>query len=210
MSYMTMTMFAPRIWGFDLSSPEARIARQAGWRRSDILWEKLMEAANAAYSEGDSNRAASLFRRAHWIEWLGFDRNDPRRITTRVNQSLLARQVGRESAARKGLRRARLAWPDTARGAIEAMQIAPRARSSLFHLRMEARHRETYHDNLRKRITSIAGETHDAICALETGGRPACRLYSRWRGEKPTVFDDTRKLLGACLLIMDPETGPDA
>ena len=210
MSYMTMTMFALRIWGFDLSSPEARIARQAGWRPSDILWEKLMEAANLAFTEGDTNRAAALFRRARWMAWLGFGRNDPRRITVLVNQSLLAQLTGRANTARKGLRHARMIWPDHVRQAIEEMQIAPRARSSLFHLRMEARHRETYHDNLRKRITSIAGETHDAICALETGGRPACRLYSRWRGEKPTVFDDTRKLLGACLLIMDPETGPDA
>ena len=112
MSYMTMTMFAPRIWGFDLSSPEARIARQAGWRRSDILWEKLMEAANLAFTEGDTNRAAALFRRARWMAWLGFGRNDPRRITVLVNQSLLAQLTGRANTARKGLRHARMIWPD--------------------------------------------------------------------------------------------------
>jgi len=32
-----------------------------------------------------------------------------------------------------------------------------------------------------------------------------CRLYDRWRGERPVVLDDTRKLLAAALLVAAPE-----
>ncbi|MDT8328540.1 MAG: hypothetical protein RQ750_14340 [Roseovarius sp.] len=88
--------------------------------------------------------------------------------------------------------------------AIGAMQIAPRARSSLFHLRMEALQRGTYHHNFRLRASRIADEVRGAIRALEQGAKPNCRLYTRWKGERPTVYDDTRKVIGACLLIIDP------
>jgi hypothetical protein len=35
-----------------------------------------------------------------------------------------------------------------------------------------------------------------------------CRLYERWRGEKPAVFDDTRTLLAAALLVAVGEKKP--
>jgi len=36
-------------------------------------------------------------------------------------------------------------------------------------------------------------------------GKPVrCRLYERWRAERPAVFDDTRKLLAAALLVGAP------
>ena len=54
---------------------------------------------------------------------------------------------------------------------------------------------------MRIRMTAFARETATALAALEQGQRPSCRLYERWRGEKPPVFDDTRKLLSAALLV---------
>lgn len=208
MSFTTTIMFAPRIWGFDLSTPEARVARQAGWRRADILWEGLMEAANAAFVAGDTARAASLFRRGAWVARLTFARDDLRRATGLVNLGLIARLTGREDRACRLLQKALQNWDYCAEQAIAQMQIAPRARSSLFHLRMEARHRATYHDNLRKRLTAIAAEVGGAIRDLEQRTPPAHRLYSRWLGERPTVYDDTRKVLGACLLIAETTTQP--
>ena len=99
------------------------------------------------------------------------------------------------------LARASAAFERRGAQAIAAMQIAPRARSSLFHLRMEARHRDTYHANMRKRLTAIAGETAGSLANMAAGKAPAHRLYSRWLGERPSVHDDTRKILSACLLI---------
>lgn len=205
MSYMTMTMFAPRIWGFDLSGPQARIALQAGWRRSDILWEGLMEGANAAWAAGDRARAAQLFRRASWVARLCFARDDLRRATVLINLGIVARMAGQGRRAAACFARAAAIWDACAERSIAGMQIAPRARSSLFHLRMEARHRDTYHANMRLRLGKIATEVRAAIDALAGGQKPDCRLYARWRGERPNVYDDTRKVLGACLLIVDAE-----
>jgi len=193
----------PRIWGFDLNSPEARAARQAGWSRADILWEGLMEAANAAWAEGQKKRAGVLFRRAAWVARIAFRRDDLRRATGLVNQGILAREAGLSARANTYFSKAALQWDTQAAAAVAGMKIAPRARSSLFHLRMEARHRETYHDNMRLRLGKIATEVRGAIDALAAGQVPECRLYARWRGERPNVHDDTRKVLGACLLIVD-------
>ena len=205
MSCTTTTMFAPRIWGFDFTTPGARVALAAGWGRTDILWEGLMEAANAAWVDGDQARAGTCFRRASWVARLGFPRDDLRRAAVLASRGILARERGQEPRAQRHFAKAAALWDGCAGEAVAGMQIAPRARSSLFHLRMEARHRETYHDNMRLRLGRIADEVRAAISALQQGQSPGCRLYSRWRGERPNVHDDTRKLLGACLLI--PDTG---
>lgn len=203
MSSMTTNMFAPRIWGFDLNSAEARVARQAGWSHADILWEALMNTANGAWNAGEQTRAKRLFRRARLLASLFFNRNDLRRITGGVNLHILNYGKGNDVRAKASFARAAMQWRDVVGDAVRNMEIAPRARSSLFHLRMEALHRDTYHDNLRLRIGRIAEETQESLEALAKGQRPAHRLYSRWLGERPSVYDDTRKVLGACLLIAD-------
>jgi hypothetical protein len=88
------------------------------------------------------------------------------------------------------------------------MTIARRGRSSLFHLRMEAKHWDTYQGNLRHRARYFAREAATCLDAATHGVPAFFRLYDRWRGEKPAVFDDTRKFLGAALLLAawDPPT----
>lgn len=207
MNFTTTTMFAPRIWGSDFTSPQSRVALDAGWRRADILWEELMVAGNTAWLAGDRRGASRAFRRAGVIAALAFVRDDLRRATRLANQGILARAAGREAQASALLGRALRHWDRHGAQAVAEMQIAPRARSSLFHLRMEALHRDTYHDNLRARLAAIAAEVRGAIASLQAGTAPGCRLFSRWRGERPTVYDDTRKVIGACLLIVD--AGPE-
>ena len=204
MSYTEMNMFVPRIWGFDLGSTQAKVARQAGWTRADILWEGLMEAANTAWLKGDQKAAAKMFRRALWVARLAFARNDLRQATVQLNLGILARKTGQSEKAQGYLKKAAHHWDTHAEANIAAMTIAPRARSSLFHLRMEALHRDTYHDNFRARVGKIADEIRSAIDNLQRDQAVGCRLYARWLGERPNVYDDTRKVLGACLLILDP------
>lgn len=203
MSSMTMNMFARRIWGFDFADARAQAALNAGWRRADILWENLMVAGNTAFREGDERRAARCFRRASLVARICFERQDLRRATVLINQGILMQRAGRTAGARRLFAKALALWDGCAEDAIAGMQISPRARSSLFHLRMEARHRETYHGNFRTRLTRIATELRGAIVDLDAGRPPACRLYSRWIGERPNVFDDTRKVIGACLLVIE-------
>nr|MDA3858571.1 tetratricopeptide repeat-containing protein [Roseovarius sp.] len=141
MSYTEMNMFVPRIWGFDLRSTQAQVALQAGWSRADILWEGLMEAANKAALRGDRKTAAKTFRRAFWVAKLAFARGDLRHATVQLNLGILARKCGNEAKAQGHFKTAALHWDRYAEANIAAMTIAPRARSSLFHLRMEALHR---------------------------------------------------------------------
>lgn len=202
-------MFAQRIWGSDFSKPSAQVALSAGWRRVDILWEELLVKGNIAWSDGASRRAARCFRRASIVAQICFRRSDLRRATALVNLGILQQHAGRTARARACFSRALAHWDANAERTIADMQIAPRARSSLFHLRMEALHRETYHDNLRVRLRNIASEVRMAIRNLDADRPPGCRLYSRWNGERPTVFDDTRKVVGACLLIIDSQSTPD-
>ena len=203
MSYMTTTMFAPRIWGFDFSHPQAQVALAAGWRRADILWEDLMVAGNAAWLKGEKSLASMCFRRASWVARLCFDARDLRRATVLVNRGIVAREAGKTVRAAAFFAKAVSIWDSASGQAVADMQIAPRSRSSLFHLRMEALHRDTYHDNFRKRISMIASEVRAAVENYQQDQLPECRLYSRWIGERPTVYDDTRKVIGACLLIVD-------
>ena len=51
-------------------------------------------------------------------------------------------------------------------------------------------------------VASISGSSQ------RLGQAPRHRLYERWRGEKPSVFDDTRKFLAAALLIGVGESSP--
>lgn len=202
MSSTTTIMFAPRIWGFDLTAPSVRIAREAGWHRADLLWEAVMEQGCRAWRAGDRAAARRAFGRAAWVAHL-LPRGDLRRAATAAALGVCDSVAGRRARAARHLRLAGRLFDTHGDAAVKAMRIAPRARSSLFHLRMEARHRETYHANMRLRLSRFATETREAIAALQAGQTPGHRLYARWLGERPVVYDDTRKVLSACLLIPD-------
>ncbi|MCH8166722.1 MAG: tetratricopeptide repeat-containing protein [Proteobacteria bacterium] len=182
------------------AASERTAAMRAGWRAADLDWERLQERGNALLRSGDRAGAGRCFRRAGWIALWRFRAADPRRATTLANLALTDRLAGREGRARRRYAKARRIWREVDRF-IAAMQISRRARSSLFHLRLETKHWGTYQDNLRIRMTAFARETAEALAALEQGQPPSCRLIERWRAEKPPVFDDTRKLLAAALMV---------
>lgn len=203
-----MTMSAPPILASEADAQLAA-ALTAGWHRADLNWERLQEAGNARLQEGDIPGATRPFRRAGWIAFWRFRGADPRRATTLANLAFIDRLTGRESRARRRYAKARRLWAGADRF-IEGMQIAPRARSSLFHMRMEAKHWNTYQQNMRIRMTAFARETEAALADLSGGGSPTCRLYGRWRAEKPAIYDDMRKFLAACLLVAAPDADDTA
>lgn len=197
-----MTMSVPPILASNPGDSEMRAARAAGWSAWDLRWERLQEAGNTSHGAGDFAGAARSWRRAGWIAWLFFAPTDPRRATSLANLALLDRLAGRAGRAQKRYAKARRLWLG-ADDFIAAMSITRRARSSLFHLRMETKHWDTYQDNMQKRLRAFAAETGEALEALEQGKPVSCRLFERWRGEKPPVFDDMRKFLAAALLVGD-------
>ncbi len=200
-----MIMSAPPILASDSEDTEMRAALAAGWRRFDLHWERLQEAGNEAWLAGDINTAARAFGRANWIARLRFPASDPRRVPGQANLALMDRARGREARARRRIRAAARQWGKVD-DFIETMTIARRARSSLFHLRMEVLHWDTYTSNAHTRFRAFAAETAAALAALELGQPVECRLFERWRGEKPSVFDDTRKFLAAALMIAGGRT----
>ena len=91
---------------------------------------------------------------------------------------------------------------------------APRvARSSLFHMRMEARHRDTYRARWQERWREIAAEAKARIEALNVISRradaAAAESLARWRRERPAMLNDTRKLMAAAFLLLARACGDD-
>ena len=205
MSFTTLNTFEPLIWGFKPDS-EMRVALGAGWSRSDVIWERLMERAIAAWDEtprkASRTKATRLFRLAGLIARYRFAADDLRHAAVAANLAVVEQTRGKLAASEVHQKRALQIWKGAHR-AVQSMKVLPRSRSSLFHLRMEALHRDTFHDNLKKRIGLITDETDTTLRELTSGRPSGHRHASRWRGERPNVYDDTRKTLGACLLILD-------
>ena len=196
---MTMSMSEQPTSAFEAEADHV-VARNAGWRRVDLEWERLQEQGNTLLGSGNLVGATRCFRRAGWIAFWRFEKDDPRRVATLANLALADRIDGHEGRARRRYAKARRLWAERDPW-IEGMTVARRARSSLFHLRMEARHWETYRDNTCARMRAFGAETAEALAALERSEAPPHRLFDRWRGEKPSVFDDTRRFLAAALMV---------
>ena len=153
--------------------------------------------AKAAQSAGDLDAAARHWMLAYRLGWLFLPRDDPRFACGLANAAAAARHRGRTRVAERRRRRAKALWREVPAW-IGRVRPAPRARSSLFHLRMVRRHAEAYRDNLRARLREQVEEAQSRLAAgaLEPPGAPC-----RWVRERPPVFDDTRKLVGACFLM---------
>lgn len=187
---------------YPLANREMQIARAADWSRVDLRWERLSENAIELYLAGQTVRGEVFFRLADLLARFSFPRSDLRRATSAANLSLISINKGKIAGAKRHQLRALRIWQN-APDRIAAMKIAPRTRSSLFHLRIELKHRNTFHDNLRSRYARFATETEETLRSLTTDTPAPHRHYARWRGERPSVHDDTRKIMGACLLILD-------
>lgn len=193
-------MSGPPISASDRARAEMRAARAAGWRRADLWWERLQERANRNWESGSRARALRGFRNAYWLALALLPAGDPRRATSLANAAFAARAHGAErTAARRYAAAARL-WAEVP-ATIDGLALRPRARSSLFHLRLELRHGDAYRASQRARLARFVAEADQAIAALAAGRSSPTPLFGRWKGFKPPVFDDSRKLLAACLLI---------
>ncbi|UWQ91848.1 tetratricopeptide repeat protein [Aliisedimentitalea scapharcae] len=205
MSFTITNTFEPLIWGFKPDS-DMKVALEAGWTRSDVIWERLMERALAAWDatprKASRSRSARLFKLADLVARYRFDATDVRRAASVANLAIVEQARGNHAASETYQKQALQIWKG-AHHAVQNMRVLPRSRSSLFHLRMEALHRDTFHNNLKTRIGLIADETEMTLRELTSGRPSGHRHASRWRGERPNVYDDTRKILGACLLILD-------
>ncbi len=143
-------------------------ARQcfSGWRLGDELWTDWMAGARTAWLDDDPDHAAACCREAGVLA-VDFEPDDPRRAATAHARALMLPEPGGIEA---GLDRALEAWQ--AAGAwVERMTPGMRARSSLFHMRLESKHRGAYPDMARRRCRKML----DAGMAVVEAERAARR-----------------------------------
>jgi len=177
----------------------------AGWSDADLAWERIAERAAEAVAQQDYMRAKDEAGQALQIARAEFEPIDPRLGTSLANFGLCLHLSGDSEGVAPLYREALEVWrraePWIAR--LDAPRIA---RSSLFHMRMEARHRDTYRARWQERWREIVEEARARLEALNAcpPGATAADALARWRRERPAMLNDTRKLMAAAFLLLAP------
>lgn len=180
---------------------------QAGWSEADLDWERAAEAAAEAAARGDLALAKDNAGEMVRIARASFEPIDPRLGTALANFGLCLGASGDKNGGANLFREALDAW--RASGPWIARMDAPRmARSSLFHMRMELLHRETYRARWQIRWREMAEEAKERLATLKSSpgdlGPSAVEALARWRRERPALLNDTRKLMAATYLLLAP------
>lgn len=180
----------------------------AGWREVDLAWEVVAERAADAAAQDNYVLAKDETGRALQLARTAFEPIDPRLGTSLANYGLCLSLSGHSGTVAPLFREALDVWHRAAPWI--ARMDAPRvARSSLFHMRMEALHRDTYRARWQERWQEMADEAKARILALNAGhcalGITALESLARWRRERPAMLNDTRKLMAASFLLLAPE-----
>ena len=178
----------------------------AGWSEADLSWEAAAEQTADAVAQQDYARAKDEAGRALQLARSEFETIDPRLGTSLANYGLCLHLSG-DSGIAPLLREASEVWR-RADPWIARMDAPRVARSSLFHMRMEVRHRDTYRARWRERWKEIAAEARSRLVALDaphdTLDASAAESLARWRRERPAMLNDTRKLMAAAFLLLAP------
>ena len=161
-------------------------ACEPAWSGADAAWERLQRAGgDRAVCRRRCRRALELAARP------GFGRaGDPRHAASLITLALLTRFAEADDLLRDAL----AAW-DASLAWIDAMALAPRARSSLFHLRLEAKHPGSYAARERSRLKQRVQEAQAWTAAL-VAGRPDLAPPSAIPPEMMPTGDE-RRLEGA-------------
>ncbi len=176
----------------------------AGWQETDLEWERLALEALADLGEGREREALDAIRKALYVARTHFTKGDPRLAASLTNQAAALAAADPPAATGVIVRAALEAWADCDR-AIADMTPPRRARSSLFHLRMEQRHRETYakrwRDESHERLADVRAAFAGAEAMALVGPEEARKRIALWQRERPPTLDDSRKLLAAVILL---------
>ncbi|MXZ49321.1 MAG: hypothetical protein F4Z09_00770 [Rhodobacteraceae bacterium] len=180
---------------------ELQAAIQSGWKPYDLRWERFQEKGNMRLEEDRFASATVNFLMARILAGMFFQSTDLRFLTSQSNITFILNRLGYRKMACRNYRRLENRWKELGKFDHKDLEIKPRGRSSLFHVRMEALHWEQYRQNVTSRLQKFAEETGQCLGCFAREQEISHRLFSRWKGEKYPIFDDTRKILGACLLV---------
>jgi len=120
---------------------------------SDFLWVELNETAALEFASGRFAAVAEGWQRAYDLTQK-FDEYDPRRASS-LNNLAIALRTNHDLPKAEHIYRSALGEWETSAHWINRMQTTQRARSSLFHLRLEAKHREKYNNMLRGKYEKL-------------------------------------------------------
>ena len=114
----------------------------------EFLWVHITETATSEFDDGRFSIAAEKWQNAYRIA-RGFEDCDPR-LAGSLNNLAIAFRIEKDfEQAARCYRTALENW-ELASHWIDGMRLTQRARSSLFHLRLERRHRKKYDDMARR------------------------------------------------------------
>jgi len=177
---------------------------KAGWTETELEWEALTETCVCALAARETKAGHEAAAQAVQVARATFDVDDPRLGTALANHALCLAERDGDNAGRL-LREATGIWRRNGPW-VETMTAPRSARSSLFHLRMELRHRETYEENWRIKWRDMA---KDALRRVAGTADPApidperaAAALAAWQRERPAMLNDTRKLLAAVRLLL--------
>ncbi len=185
----------------------------AGWSEADLAWEAAAERVAEALAANDLALATEEAGKALRLARASFEPIDPRLGTSFANFGVCLTLAGDNSGTDRLFADAVEVWR-RADPWIARMDAPRIARSSLFHMRMEMRHRDTYRARWRERWLELSGEARARLEALsgDPGGSVGIGgdAFARWRRERPAMLNDTRKLMAAvCLLLAPARPGKD-
>ena len=130
---------------------------------ADRRWEARTLEGLAAFRAGRIEAAYAAWRSASAIG-RAFAADDPRRAASRTHLALCHAAQGDAAPARRAFRRALRAW-EAAEAWVARMALPQRARSSGFHLRLEAKHRRHYDALARVEFAKLLGAGRGAALA---------------------------------------------
>ncbi len=121
----------------------------------EFLWVHIAETATSEFDSGRFSAAAENWRNAHRIA-RDFNDRDPR-LAGSLNNLALAFRIKHDFDEAERIYRSALQNWESAAHWIDRMQLRQRARSSLFHLRLERKHRKKYDNIARRKYQKLLG-----------------------------------------------------
>jgi hypothetical protein len=183
-------------------------AADAAWTEADAAWERLQVEAAEAFAANDLVGAAASYGAALRTARGSFPADDPRLATSLANRALALRLRGEPGPDR--LFSDALKILDEAPAWLARQRFAPRARSSIFHLRLEARHPGAYDANLRRRALTLLNEARGVAAALAAGAAAQAPDPIPLRALRSAPKDAMCKVLAAVHLLATPVAPQDA
>ncbi len=181
--------------------PDAAAMAAAGWSDEELTWEHIQVAAAEVLAEGKMQEAAEFWKIGLELARDTFADDDPRLAASLANHA--AGLNSKDDATAAALLNEALQVWDRSGPWLAALKPERRARSAMFHLRLETKHKGGYAHHSAERYRKLSGEGRARLQALaENPGRPQVDL-ERWRRDRPAGYSDSRRLLAAVALIAD-------